>query len=414
MNRKHLLPYVRLLVQRGLHLDPGQDVVVNAAVDQSAFVELVVAECYRQGARKVWLDWRCQPLEVLDNRHGTVETLAKLERWQLAKFAWRRDKLPAMLYLLSDDPDGLRGIDQAKRAAARRRSYPRIKPYVDAMENRHQWCVAAVAGRAWARKVFPDLSPSRAVESLWEAILAASRSDSGDPVARWEEHDRALKARCEILNRHRFDRLLYRGDNGTRLTVGLMSKGLFLGGTETDLSGRTFDPNIPSEEVFTTPKAGHAEGLAVATRPLSWNGELIEDFSVRFEDGRAVEVKARRGQKLLEELIRMDEGAAMLGECALIPCDSPIHRSGLLFYETLFDENAACHLALGRGFNNCYEGYEELSQAALRELGVNDSMVHVDFMIGYEGLNVFGMSDRGKARLVPIFKDGEWAGEFAG
>ena len=176
MNKSRILPYVQLIVRKGLNLDPGQDVVVNAAVDQAEFVALAVEECYRQGARKVWMDWRCQPLELLDNRYGTVATLARLERWQLAKYAWRRDKLPAMLYLLSDDPDGLRGLDQAKRAKARRRSYPRIKPYVDAMENRYQWCIAAVPGRAWARKVFPGLPPAMAVERLWDAILAASRA----------------------------------------------------------------------------------------------------------------------------------------------------------------------------------------------------------------------------------------------
>ena len=409
MDRKRILPYVELIVRKGLNLDPGQDVVVNASVDQADFVALVVEECYRRGARKVWMDWRCQPLEVLDNRYGTVRSLARLERWQLTKLAWRRDKLPAMLYILSEDPDGLRGIDQAKRAEARRRSYPRIKPYVDAMENRYQWCIAAVPGRAWACKVFPGLPPARAVARLWDAILAASRAE-GDPLANWDAHNRVIKARCAALNRHRFDRLVYRGANGTSLTVGLMPQGRFLGGSETDLSGREFEPNIPSEEVFTTPMRGRAEGTAVATRPLSWNGELIEDFSVRFENGRVAEVRAGRGQALLEEMVRMDEGAAMLGECALIPCDSPIHNTGILFYETLFDENAACHLALGRGFTNCVDGFENRSQDEMRALGVNDSMVHVDFMIGYEGLDITGVRPDG--RKVAVFRKGEWAGEF--
>ena len=411
MNKARILPYVQLIVRKGLNLDPGQDVVVNAAVDQAEFVALAVEECYRQGARKVWMDWRCQPLELLDNRYGTVATLARLERWQLAKYAWRRDKLPAMLYILSEDPDGLRGLDQAKRAKARRRSYPKIKPFVDAMENRYQWCIAAVPGRAWARKVFPDLPPAKAVDRLWDAILAASRAE-GDPIANWTEHNRVIKARCAALNRHRFARLVYRGDNGTDLTVGLMPEGRFLGGSETDLSGREFEPNIPSEEVFTTPKRGVVEGTAVATRPLSWNGEIIDGFSVRFEGGKVAEVRAERGQALLEEMVRMDEGAAMLGECALIPCDSPIHNTGILFYETLFDENAACHLALGRGFTNCVDGFENRTQEEMRALGVNDSMVHVDFMIGYEGLDIDGVKRNG--RKVPIFRGGEWVGEFAG
>ena len=410
MKKSRLLPYVQLIVRKGLAIDPGQDVVVNAAVDQAGFVALVVEECYRQGARKVWLDWRCQPLELLDNRYGSVATLARLERWQIAKFAWRRDTLPAMLYLLSEDPDGLRGLDQAKRAKARRRSYPRIKPFIDAMDNRYQWCIAAVPGRAWSQKVFPGLPPAKAVERLWDAILAASRAE-GDPVANWEEHNRIIKARCAALNRHRFRSLVYRGANGTDFTVGLMPEGRFLGGSETDLAGREFEPNIPSEEVFTTPKRGVAEGTVVATRPLSWNGEIIDGFRIRFEGGKVAEVRAERGQALLEEMVRMDEGAAMLGECALIACDSPIHNSGLLFYETLFDENAACHLALGRGFTNCVDGFETRTQDEMRDLGVNDSMVHVDFMIGYEGLDIDGVAPNG--RKVPVFRKGEWAGEFA-
>lgn len=410
MKKSRIIPYVQLIVRKGLHIDPGQDVVVNAAVDQAEFITLVVEECYRQGARKVWLDWRCQPLELLDNCYGTVATLARFERWQIAKYAWRRDKLPAMLYILSEDPDGLRGLDQAKRAKARRRSYPKIKPFIDAMDNRYQWCIAAVPGRAWARKVFPGLPPAQAVERLWDAILAASRAE-GDPIANWTEHNRVIKARCAALNRHRFTRLVYSGDNGTALTVGLMPEGRFLGGSETDLSGREFEPNIPSEEVFTTPKCGVVEGTAVATRPLSWNGEIIDDFRVRFEGGRVAEVRAGRGQALLEEMVRMDEGAAMLGECALIPCDSPIHNTGILFYETLFDENAACHLALGRGFTNCVQGFENRTQDEMRALGVNDSMIHVDFMIGYEGLDIDGVKRNG--RKVPIFRKGEWTGEFA-
>ncbi len=398
--------YIELIVRRGLHLDPGQDAVVTASVEIADFAVAAVEECYRQGARKVWVEWTSQPLDLVANRHQTLRTLSRLEGWQLRKLAWRRDRLPAMLYLLSDDPDGLQGIDQGKRAAARRATYPRMKPYLDAMEDRYQWCIAAVPGRAWARKVFPDLPPARAVAALWEAILAASRAN-GDPLANWDAHNRDLKSRCADLNAHRFDRLVYRSPNGTDFTVGLMPESRFLGGSETDLSGREFEPNIPSEEVFTTPKKGRAEGLVVATRPLSYQGELIEDFSVRFHEGRAVEVRAAKGEALLKEMIAMDEGAACLGECSLIPCDSPIRNTGILFYETLFDENAACHLALGRGFFSCVEGFDKRTREEMLALGVNESMIHVDFMIGCETLDIDGVTADGC--VVPVFRNGEWA-----
>ena len=405
--KNRIRKYIELIVRKGLHLDPGQDAVITASVEIADFVTPVVEECYRQGARKVWVEWTSQPLDRIANERQSLSTLSRLEAWQIRKLAWRRDRLPAMLYLLSDDPEGLQGIDQAKRAAARRAVFRRTKPFRDAMEDRYQWCIAAVPGRDWARKVFPDLSPARAKAALWDAILAASRAAEGDPVANWDAHNRNLKARCTTLNAHRFDRLVYRSPNGTDFTIGLMPEGRFLGGSETDLSGREFEPNIPSEEVFTTPKKGRAEGIVVATRPLSYQGELIEDFSIRFHEGRAVEATARRGQDLLREMIRMDEGAACLGECSLIPCDSPIHNTGILFYETLFDENAACHLALGRGFFSCVEGFEHRSREEMLALGVNDSMIHVDFMIGCETLDIDGVTADG--HVVPVFRNGEWA-----
>ena len=377
-----------------------------AGLDQPEFVRLVVEECYRQGASKVHLDWTDMPCARLAYQYQTEETLAHIEDWELAKLKWRADTLPAFLWLDSDDPDGMDGIDQGKRARAQAARFPKIKPYRDAMENRHQWCIAGVPGLPWARKVFPGLPDAEAIERLWDAILAASRCAEGDPVANWDAHNTDLHRRCDTLNGLRLARLHYRSGNGTDFTVGLMPEGRFSGASETDLNGHVFNPNIPSEEVFTTPKRGEAEGVLVATKPLSWQGSLIEDFRLRFEGGRAVEATARKGQDALEKMLAMDEGASYLGECALIPYDSPINNTGILFFNTLYDENASCHLALGRGFFDCVQDFANRSQEEMRALGVNDSMLHVDFMVGAPDLDITGTTADG--REVPVFRHGAW------
>ena len=399
--------YARLIARMGANVQKGQEVLIGCGLDQPKFVELLVDECYKAGAKKVRVEFSHQPLYKLDVRHQTVATLASVEDWEKAKLQHRVDELPCTIYLDSDDPDGLKGIKQSKMAKADQKRWPIVKPYFDQMENRHQWCITAVPGAAWAKKVFPGLRTSQAIEKLWEAILCTSRADGEDPIAAWEAHNKDLHDRCAYLNSLGIAELHYKGDNGTDLTVGMIPEGMFLGGQDTTIGGVPFDSNIPSEECFTTPMRGKAEGIVYATKPLSYNGELIENFSVRFEGGKAVEVHAEKNQALLEQMIAMDEGAAYLGECALVPVDSPISESGLLFWNTLFDENAACHLALGMGFTNTIRGFEQKTLDECREMGVNDSMEHNDFMIGYEGLDIDAVTRDGKT--VPIFRRGKWA-----
>ena len=257
----------------------------------------------------------------------------------------------------------------------------------------------------WARKVFPGFSDDEAVEQLWHAILKASRA-IGDPMANWEEHNKTIHERAAKLNAFHLTALEYRAANGTDFRVGLMEQGIFAGGSETDLSGRIFNPNIPSEEIFTSPKKGEAEGMLVSSKPLSWQGSLIENFSIRFEKGKAVEVHAEKGQAALEKMIAMDENAGFLGECALIDHRSPISDMGILFYNTLYDENASCHMALGRGFDICVANYEKYTKDELIAMGINDSMIHVDFMIGTADLAIDGITADG--RKIPIFRQGSW------
>ncbi|MBE6359731.1 MAG: aminopeptidase [Lentisphaerae bacterium] len=405
MDKKRLEMYADLIVNTGINPDPGQDVVITAGFDQLDFVRLVTEKCYRRGVGKVWFNWVDMPLEKLHYVHQSEERLAKFENWEVEKLRWQSEKLPARLWLDSDDPDGMDGIDPEKRAKAQMAKFPVIKPFRDAMENRHQWCIAGVPGKEWAMKVFPGLPADEAVEKLWDAILTAARAN-GDAIANWDAHNAAIARRSAILNDFHFTALEYKADNGTDFRVGLMPQGIFAGAQETDLSGRKFNPNIPSEEIFTSPMRGKAEGTLVATKPLSYQGSLIENFSMRFENGKVVEVHAEKNQNVLEKMVAMDEGAAYLGECALIAKDSPINQSGILFWNTLYDENASCHFAVGRGFDCCIRDFAGYSKEELTAMGLNDSMIHVDFMVGCDSLDIDGITEAGER--IPIFRNGSW------
>ena len=406
MKKTVLREYARLIVRCGVHVQKGQEVLVYADLDQPEFVQMVVEEAYKAKAKKVTVQWNYQPLQKIHTRYQSVKTMGAVEEWEKARLLHYVDVVPARIHLISEDPDGLKGVNMEKLAKARQLSYPIVKPYHDQLENRDQWCIAAVPGVAWAKKVFPGLSKSQAVEKLWDAILSTSRVDE-NPVRAWEKHNADLQARCDYLNRLGIESLHYTADNGTDLTVGMIPEARFCGGGEMSLQGIFFNPNIPTEECFISPMRGKAEGIVYATKPLSYQGQLIENFSVRFENGRAVEVKAEKGEELLKTLIAMDEGAAYLGECALVPQASPIAESGLLFYNTLFDENAACHLALGMGFADTIEDFQNKTLDECRALGINDSMIHEDFMIGCDTMNIDATCADGK--VVPIFRNGNWA-----
>ena len=406
MKQSILRKYARLIARVGVNIQKGQNVLIQCGLDQPRFVELLVDECYKAGAAEVTVDFKHQPLTKLHVRHQTLTTMSKVPDWTLARFQHYVDTKPCRIVLLSDDPDGLKGVNQEKIAKAQRKIFPKVKPYVDAMQNQAQWCAAAVPSVAWAKKLFPELPKGRAVEKLWEAILKTSRVGD-DPVAAWEAHDREIEERCAYLNALDIAELRYKGDNGTDFTVGLIPEAEFKGGGEHSRQGVFYNPNIPTEECFTSPMRGKAEGVVYATKPLSYQGQLIEDFSMRFEGGKVVEVHAARNEELLQQMVSMDEGASYLGECALVPVDSPISESGMLFYETLFDENAACHLAVGMGFADTIRGYREKTLEECRAMGINESMIHVDFMIGYEGLDIDAVTRDG--RTVPIFRRGRWA-----
>ena len=406
MTKSILRKYAKLIVKMGVNIKKGQGAVILADTAQSEIALMVAEEAYRAGAKWVDIRWTNQDLDKMRYKKESVKVLSATQEWEKARMQDMVDHRPVRIFIESEDPDGLRGVSPAKMASARQGRSSVIKPYRDQMEGRYQWCIAAVPGAAWAKKVFPHETKSRAVEKLWEAILYTCRVHD-DPIAAWDAHNADLQARCDYLNSLGIETLEYRASNGTHLTVGMIPEAQFCGGGEYTIGGSYFNPNLPTEECFISPKRGEAEGIVYSSKPLSYQGQLIEDFSIRFEHGRAVEVHARTNEALLQKLIAMDDGAAYLGECALVPYDSPINQTGILFYNTLFDENACCHLALGMGFIDTIRDYPNRSLEEMHALGVNDSMIHEDFMIGTPDLAITAHCRDG--RSVPVFRDGTWA-----
>lgn len=407
MEEKLLQDYARLIVKQGGHVVKGEEVWINAGLDQPEFVTLVVEECYKAGAKDVTVYWNHNPIQKLAYKYETVSSLANVKPMQTAKFKYWTKKLPVVLHIISDDPDALKGVNQNKVTKSMAKRYPKIKKYRDAIDGKYKWCIAAVPGKAWAKKIFPKLSEEEAIEKLWAAILQTSRVDGNDPVKNWDDHNAFLIKQRDKLEALGLKKLFYKASNGTDFQVELVKGMKWGGGVEYAPNKGQFNPNIPSEEVFTTPMRGKAEGTLVASKPLSYNGELIEDFSISFKDGKVSSVKARKNQSLLEKMVKMDDGASMLGEVALVPFESPINQTGILFYETLFDENACCHVALGAGFPELYPGGLDMNVEQRKEVGINNSMIHVDFMVGTKDLSIIGIDKNDKE--VQIFKDGTWA-----
>ena len=305
MNKTTLRKYANLIVHCGANVQKGQVVNIYADLDQPEFVQMVVEEAYKAKASEVNVQWNYQPLEKLHYRYRSVKNLGTVKEWEKARQEYYCETLPARIHLVSEDPDGMKGVNMEKMSKANRMRYPILKPYVDRRENKEQWCIAAVPGAAWAKKVFPGMRTSTAIEKLWEAILFTSRVND-DPIQAWEQHNRELADRCKYLNDLHIRSLHYTADNGTDFTVGMMEQGRFCGGGETSLQNVFFNPNIPTEECFISPKRGEAEGIVYSTKPLSYRGQLIENFSIRFEEGKAVEVHAEKGEELLKTMIAMD------------------------------------------------------------------------------------------------------------
>ncbi len=407
MNKTMMKKYAALIARVGANIQKGQPVVIYAEVDQGEFVSYVTEECYKAGASRVSHEWSYQPITKMHYKYRTLKSLSTVPAWQEAKLQQAVEEVPCRIRIESADPDGLRGINREKMQKSRIATYPILKKYNDALENKDQWTIAAVPSYAWAKKVFPNEKKNKAFEMLWEAILSAVRiTKDNDPVEEWRIHNEKFKSKCAWLNEQHFDYLEYKSANGTDFRCTLIPEGKWCGGGDTSLLGRFFNPNLPTEEIFISPMRGKAEGKLVSTKPLSYQGQLIENFYITFKDGKAVEWDAEKGKELLTQMLTMDEGASYLGELALVPKNSPISESGILFYNTLFDENASCHVAMGRGFMDTIVDFQNKTHEECHALGINDSMIHVDFMIGAPDMSITGYKN-GKA--TPIFVNGTWA-----
>lgn len=405
MNKKMMNNYAKLVVTRGINLQKGQDVIIRASTQQVEFARCLVDASYKAKARKVTVEFEDEAISKMKFKNESLQTLSKVETFEEEKQKYMTETLPCTIIVEDEDPDYLNGVDTAKMAKARQAKYPILKPYIDARDNRYQWVIVAMPSLAWAKKIFTDCSDEEAIKKLEEAIIHCTRLE-GDPIANWDKHVKLMEAKARKLNRYHFDKLTYTASNGTNLTLGLNPKHIWLSASEKTLQGTEFIANMPTEEIFTMPDKYRVDGVVYSSKPLSYQGNLIEDFSIRFKKGKAVKVKAKVGQKSLEEMISMDEAAAYLGEVALVPFNSPINETGIMFYNTLFDENACCHLALGMGFKNNFKAYEKMKEEDFEAANYNDSMIHVDFMIGTEDLKIVGTTHDSKE--IVVFENGVW------
>jgi aminopeptidase len=398
--------YATLVVEVGLNLQPGQKLVIRAPIEAAPLVRTLVAKAYQAGSPLVDVQWSDDGVTLARFEHAPEDSLTEVAPWYSRGTLEVIEQGGAILSISGGDPDLLKDIDPERVATARkaqqRDSYAVTQKV---MSDQVNWCVIAMPTPAWAAKVFPDEAPEIRVTKLWEAIFKAVRADRPDPVGAWRRHVSALIAKRDHLNDKRFEALRLCGP-GTELTVGLPERHRWMSAESVSSRDITFIANMPTEEVFTAPHRERVDGMVRSSRPLSYAGQLIDGFSLTFKEGRVVEVKAERGEKALRKLLETDEGAARLGEVALVAHSSPISQSGMLFYNTLFDENAASHIALGRAYPFCFEGGMAMTSEEVKAAGGNDSLAHVDFMIGSSELEVDGLTREG--RLEPIMRRGEW------
>jgi aminopeptidase len=402
-----LARYAELAVQVGVNIQPNQYLYISASTETMEFVRLITEKAYDAGARQVFVDWSDDTVSRLRFEKAPTDSFGDFPEWKVMEREQLAEKGAAFMSIVSQSPDLLKGIEPSRISDSQKASGQALDKYRQYVQSdKISWTVIAAPSKAWAAKVFPELPGEEQVSALWTAIFKAVRTDKEDPVQEWVNHDNNLHAKVDYLNDKRFRKLHYKAD-GTDLIVELPEGHLWCGAGSVNEKGHTFMANMPTEEVFTVPLKTGVNGYVSSTKPLSYGGNIIDNFKITFKDGRVTEVLAEQGQEVLQRLIDTDEGAKHLGEVALVPHASPISQSGLLFYNTLFDENASNHFALGSAYAFCIQGGKTMSREDLKTRGLNQSITHVDFMVGSDRMDIDGIHDDGS--LEPVFRKGNWA-----
>lgn len=400
--------YAKLIVTQGVNLQKGQELVIDASVENVELVRLIAEEAYQVGAKDVIVHYTDEKISRMRYDHCSIEHFQTVPQYLVELRNQYALKHAAYLSITSNDPEVMKGVDPLKISAWSKAVHQQCQIFYDHLDlGIDRWCIAGAPSVAWANKVFPDMSDKEAVQALWQAIFKATYCDVDDPVALWQQHRQSFEKRVQILNEKKIKSLHYTNSLGTDLTIGLNQGYLFAGGGSYTTDGIYSFPNIPTEEIFCSPNKDSVDGIVYSSMPLNYNGNIIDKFSISFSHGRIVDYHADEGFELLKSVIETDEGSHYLGEMALVPYDSPIRNMGILFYNTLFDENASCHLAIGKGFAECIEGGLEMNKQELFEKGINDSLTHVDFMIGTKDLSIVATLENGDEMI--IFKDGNFA-----
>lgn len=407
--KEQLKKYARLVVETGVNLKENQILVVNAPIECAAFTHEIASAAYAAGARDVVVSWNDEILSKIRFNAAPEEVFDEFPEWKKTMYIGYAREGAAFVSIAASDPELLRDVKADRISRAQKASSTALKEYRERMmSNQNPWCVVSIPTKAWAQKVFPQENEAAAVDRLWAAILQTVRIDaSNDPVASWKAHQEKLKKSKDFMNACNFQYLIYKNSLGTNLTIELPKGHIWLSGAEYTPDGREFIANMPTEEVFTMPKKNGVNGKVVSSKPLNFHGNLIENFTLTFEDGKVIEYDAEKGKEILQKLLETDEGAGYLGEVALVPHDSPISNLNILFYNTLFDENASCHLALGKAYPTCIRGGEKMSKEERAKAGVNDSLIHEDFMIGTKDLQIIGVKQNGEE--ITVFKNGNFA-----
>ena len=397
-----------LVVKKGVNVQKDQPVVISAFVQDAEFVKKVAKHAYEAGARYVSVEWHDEDLTRMSYQYETAEVLSEIPQWLYDRTKYQQDGGACYIAIISETPGAMADVDSEKLNLANKAYHAKMADLMSyRMNNIGQWCALGLPSAGWAKKVFPDLSEEEAFEKLGDAIFSVTRvTEDNDPIADWDRHDREMIGHADQMNAFRFEKLHFTSELGTDLYVGLVKDHIWVAGGCTTPKGVYFIPNMPTEECFCMPLKTGTDGIVYASKPLSYNGKVIEDFWLRFENGRVVDFDAAKGKEVLSQMISFDDGSSYLGEVALVPYDSPISKSGILFLHTLYDENAACHLALGMPYPENLEGGVEMSREELTAHGANDSTMHVDFMLGTRQMNIDGIREDGT--IVPVFRNGNF------